>query len=372
MLRILYVIPTLDRFGAEKQLTLLATRLPREEFAVEVCALTRGGPYAEQLEGAGVPVTVLGKRLKLDPVAALKLDRLVRRGRFDIVHTWLFAANWHGRALAMLHRVPILIASERCADEWKGTAELTLDRWLAPRTDAIVVNSQAVAGYYESAGIDPAKLVLIRNGIVDEPAPAVDRAAVLAEFDIPPDARVLGFVGRLWPQKRVRDLIWAVELLHNIKDNVYGLIVGDGPERAGLVDYAEKVRIDNKIRFAGLRDDVPRLLAATDVFVLPSEYEGMPNAVLEAMLACLPVVATDIPGNDELVVNEQTGFLVPVGDLRLLSSRINRLLDDESLCQRLGAAGQRRVREQFGVEKMVDGHVRLYRELAARKIEDRG
>ena len=145
MLRILFIIPTLDRSGSEKQLSLLAKGLPRDEFAVEVCALTRGGPYAEELAAAGVPVTVLGKRLKVDPVAGWKLLRLMRRGRFDIVHTWLFAANWHGRAMVLLHRVPIVVASERCADHWKGTAELALDRWLAPRTDAIVCNSQAVA-----------------------------------------------------------------------------------------------------------------------------------------------------------------------------------------------------------------------------------
>src|SRR2546428_7156023 len=159
MLRILFIIPTLDRSGSEKQLTLLATRLPRDEFTVEVCALTRGGPYAEQLAETGVHVTVLGKRLKLDPIAGWKLHRLMRRGRFDIVHTWLFAANWHGRAMAHLHRVPIVVASERCADHWKGPTELALDRWLAPRTDVILCNSQAVARFYQSVGIDSGKLV---------------------------------------------------------------------------------------------------------------------------------------------------------------------------------------------------------------------
>ena len=367
MLRILFIIPTLDRSGTEKQLTLLATRLPRPEYSVEVCTLTRGGPYAEELAAAGVPVTVLGKRLKLDPVAAWKLSRQLARGRFHIVHTWLFAANWHGRALALLHRVPIVIASERCADRWKGTAELALDRWLAPRTDAIVCNSQAVARFYQSVGIDAGKLVVIPNGIPAGPLPTVSRAAVLAEFDVPGDARVLGFAGRLWPQKRVRDLIWVTEILRNIKENVYTLIVGDGPQRDSLVDYAAKVRIDHRVRFLGIRDDVPRLMAAMDVFVLPSEFEGMPNAVLEAMQAGLPVVASNIGGTDELVVDGETGFLVPVGDAKQIASRINQLLDDDTLRSRLGTAGQRRVREQFAVEKMVQSHVRLYRELALKK-----
>jgi glycosyltransferase involved in cell wall biosynthesis len=367
MLRILYIIPTLDRSGAEKQLTLLATRLPRDEFQVEVCALTRGGPYEADLAQAGIPVTVLNKRLKLDPAAAWKLSRVIGRGRFDIVHTWLFAANWHGRAMAWLRGVPILVASERCADEWKGSIELTLDRVLAPRTDAIIGNSRAVIDFYSSRGVDPNKLVLIPNGIVSEPPPIIDRTAVLSEFNVEPDAQVIGYVGRLWPQKRVRDAIWAIEVIRNIKPKITLLVVGDGPERLDLVDYAEKVTIQDRIRFLGHRDDVPRLMAAMDVLVQPSEFEGMPNSVMEAMNAGLPVVASDIPGNNELVIDNETGFLVPVGDTKALASRVNRLFDEPALRATLGQAGQRRVREMFSVEKMVEGHVKLYRELARKK-----
>src|SRR5262249_54994669 len=150
-------------------------RLPRDEFTVEVCALTRGGPYAEELEAVGIPVKVLGKRLKVDALAAWRLRRYIRRGAFDIVHTWLFAANSYGRALAP--RGTILVASERCADHWKGISEIALDRWLAPRTDRIVVNAQAVARFYTSAGISATKLVVIPNGIAYEPPPVSERAA---------------------------------------------------------------------------------------------------------------------------------------------------------------------------------------------------
>jgi glycosyltransferase involved in cell wall biosynthesis len=329
--------------------------------------LTRGGPFEGELNSAGIPVTVLNKRLKLDPAAAWKLSRLIGRGRFDIVHTWLFAANWHGRAMAWLRGVPILVASERCADEWKGSIELTLDRVLAPRTDAIIGNSRAVIDYYASHGVDPNKLVLIPNGIVPEPPPVVDRAALLQELDVEPDAQVVGYVGRLWPQKRVRDAIWAIEVVRNIKPKIMLLVIGDGPERLDLVDYAEKVTIQDRIRFLGHRDDVPHLRSAMDVLVQPSEFEGMPNSVMEAMNAGLPVVATRIPGNDELVVDGETGFLVPVGDTKALASRVNRILDDSVLRSSLGQAGQRRVREQFGVDKMVEGHVKLYRTMARKK-----
>ncbi len=367
MPKILFVIPTLDRCGAEKQLTLLATGLPRDEFAVEVCALTRGGPYERDLQTAGIPVTVIGKRLKVDPVAAWRLRRAIRQARPDIVHTWLFAANSYGRAVARRCGVPIIVASERCADQWKGTSERVVDRWLAATTDAIVVNSEAVRRFYESAGFDTKKLVLIPNGVAIAAPPAGDRAAVLAELGLPADARVLGYVGRLWPQKRVQDLIWATELIKNIKPNVFTVIVGDGPDRDALVEFSQKVAIDDRVRLVGPRDDAARLMAVMDVVVQPSQFEGMPNSVMEAMAAGLPVVASNIPGNDELVIDGETGFLVPVGDTKLLAARINRLLDEPDLSRRLGEAGQTRVRDQFGVEKMVQSHVQLYRDLAVGK-----
>jgi glycosyltransferase involved in cell wall biosynthesis len=263
--------------------------------------------------------------------------------------------------------VPIVVASERCADQWKGTSERVVDRWLAPATDAIVVNSEAVRRFYESAGFDTKKLVLIPNGVAIAAPPAGDRAAVLAELGLPADARVLGYVGRLWPQKRVQDLIWATELIKNIKPNVFTVIVGDGPDRDALVEFSQKVAIDDRVRLVGPRDDVPRLMAVMDVVVQPSQFEGMPNSVMEAMAAGLPVVASNIPGNDELVIDGETGFLVPVGDTKLLAARINRLLDEPDLGRRFGEAGQTRVRDQFSVEKMVQSHVQLYRDLAVGK-----
>jgi glycosyltransferase involved in cell wall biosynthesis len=364
MPRILYVIPTLDRSGAEKQLALLAARLPRPEFEAEVCALTRGGPYEAELRDAGIPVTVLKKRLKIDPAAAWKLHHLLKRGRYDIVHTWLFAANWQGRAMALFHRVPVVIASERCADEWKGALERTLDRVLAPHTDAIVANSRAVCDFYLAQGIDQNKVVLIPNGIVPGAAPTVNRATLLQQFDVPPDAQVLGFVGRLWVQKRVRDVIWATEVLRNIKPNLFLLIIGDGPERESILEFTRKIQLMHRVRFLGQRDDVPQLLSAMDILVQPSQFEGMPNSVMEAMNVGLPVVASDIPGTNELVVDGETGLLYPTGDTKALAIRLNRLLDDSVLRARLGQAGQCRVREEFSVVKMVDAHLRLYRRLA--------
>lgn len=367
MTRILFIIPTLDRGGAEKQLTLLATRLPRSEFDVEVCALTRGGPFQQALEQAGIAVSVLHKRFKIDPFAAGRLARLIGRGRFDIVHTWLFAANSYGRWLARRARVPVVIASERCADHWKGAAELFIDRWLAPATDRILVNSRAVAEFYARAGIAAERIECIPNGVELEPGDGADPQTIRAELGIPPGSPIMGFVGRLWPQKRVQDFLWAADIIKNVKPHVFSLVVGDGPQRDWLLRYAADIDMLDRVKFLGSRNDVPRLLAAIDLLVLPSEFEGMPNVVLEAMWAGKPVVATNIPGTDEVLVDGVTGFLVPVGDRAAIARRANLLLEDAALRERMGLAGRRRIESTFGVDRMVAAHIETYRQLMQNK-----
>lgn len=363
MLRLLQIIPSLDRSGAEKQLSLLATRLPRPEFDTHVCALTRSGPYEQVLRAAGVEVTVIGKSLKFDPAAWWKLKRRIAALRPDLVHCWLFAANSYGRAAALAAAVPRIVAGERCVDPWKRWHELAIDRWLARRTDAIVANSSGVRDFYVRHGLPAAKFVVIPNGIAPAEPPGESRGDLLAELALPSDARLIGAVGRLWPQKRVKDLIWACDLLKVIRDDVHLLIVGDGPHRPRLEHYTRQVRIEDKVHFLGHRADVPRLMPHFDALWLGSEYEGLPNAVMEAMAAGLPVVATDISGNRDLVVQGETGFLVPVGDRAGFARQTRKLLEDGELARRFGVAGRQRILTHFSIEQMVERHAAFYRQL---------
>ena len=366
MIKLLYVIPTLDRSGAEKQLALLARGLPPSEFDVHVCALTRGGPFEAELRDAGIPVTVLGKPLKLDPFALWKLTRLMRRFKPDVVHTWMFTANAYGRVAARWAGAPVVIASERNVDRWKSGLHRLIDRRLAGRTACVLANSQGVAAFYRRQGIEADKVRVIYNGIATTECREGDSTAVRRELGLPETARVVGFIGRLAPQKRVKDLIWAADLLKVIRDDVYLLVVGDGPQRERLVQFARDVEILDRVRFLGHRPDVPRLLQAIDVLWLASDFEGMPNVVLEAMAAEVPVVATDIPGTNELVVDGETGFLVPVGDRAAFARQTRKLIEDPRLARRMGAAGRERVVEGFSVDRMIREHAQLYRELTSR------
>jgi glycosyltransferase involved in cell wall biosynthesis len=369
---LLLVIPTLVRGGAEKQLAVLACGLPRGEFDVHVAVLTHTGPLEDQLRQADIPVTPMGKRWKVDPPAYWRLKRLMLELKPDIVHTWLFAANAYGRQAACAAGVKHIVAGERCVDPWKGPLHLAIDRWLANRTERIVTNSSGVREFYVSRGLPAGKFAVIPNGVGPfDPGQAATREALLAELNLPSDARLIGAIGRLWPQKRVKDLIWAADLLKSARDDSHLLVIGDGPQRWRLARYRDQNEVADRVHLLGERSDVPRFLAHLDCLWLASEYEGQSNAIMEAMSAGVPVVATDIPGNRDLVVPGQTGYLVPVGDRAAFTSLTHRLLDDRDLAARLGAAGRERMLAEFSVERMIERHAQLYRELVANSAAGR-
>jgi glycosyltransferase involved in cell wall biosynthesis len=362
--RLLHIIPTLVRGGAEKQLSLVATGLPRDEFDVHVAVLTHSGPLEESLRQAEVPVTVIGKRWKVDPLAYWQLRRMIRRLKPDIVHTWLFAANSYGRQAAIAEGVKHIAAGERCVDPWKTGLHLAIDRRLACRTQRIVTNSSGVLQFYAQRGLPAEKFTIIPNGIhVRPPADPVTREALLQELGLPPAERLIGVVGRLWPQKRIKDLIWVADLLKTARDGWHMLIVGDGPQRWRLERYRNQNRIQDRVHFLGERPDVPRLMPHFDVLWLGSQYEGQSNAIMEAMAAGVPVIATDIPGNRDLVVDGETGYLVPLSDRIEFARRTTWLFDDEALRRRLGDAGRQRILTHFTVEQMIERHAALYRDM---------
>ena len=363
MINVSFLIPTLDRSGAEKQLVLLARGLPRDEFAVEVIALDRGGPYGEALNDAGVPVTVIGKRGRFDPGAWRRLKSHLRQREPDILHTYLFAANAYGR-MAVDHARTRVVISERCVDSWKAGWQFAVDRMLASRTDRLVANSQSVAEFYKQRGVT-APIVVIPNGIEPPPEPAFTRQQLLTELRLPDDALLVCFVGRLAQQKRVDDLLWAAQILRQAEPRAYFLVVGDGPERTRLQQRARDVEVSEHVRWLGHREDAAAVLARCDVFWLGSSFEGMSNSLLEAMACGRPVVVTDIPPNRELVRHGEDGYLVNIGDGAAFAQYTVKLFNDPDAARRLGEAAHAKVRRDFSVETMIERHVELYRELAA-------
>ncbi len=361
--RILQIIPSLDRAGAEKQLALLVQGLPRNEFDVHVCALTCGGSLCAELEQANIPVHIIGKRWKIDPITAWKLHRLLHHLRPDLVHTWMFTANSYGRALAVFSGAERVVASEPCDGYWKGKYELAVDRFDTCWTDRIIVNSKGVYDFYATRGIDTAKIELIANGLPEYAPSRLTRRELLSDLSLPPDSKVVAVIGRLCPRKRIRDAIWAGELLKVVRDDVHILIIGDGPQRYQLERFCENIEIRDRVHFLGHRNDVDQIISHLDVVWLASSHEGFSNSIMESMAAGVPVVATDIPGNRDLVIHNTTGYLFPVGDRAALASWTNHLLDDPEKLRDMGKAGCAALKNQYPVDTLVHRHAAVYRQL---------
>lgn len=360
--RIAFVVPTLDQSGAERQLTLLATGLPREQFEVLVIALNRGGCFAKQLREAGIPVRVLGKRFRFDPLTYVRLRAALREFRPDIVQSFLFAANSYVRLPGICPPNCRVVVSERCVDTWKSGWQRRLDRVFIPRMKAMTANSESVAGFYESLGVPRSLISVIPNGTtVPEAAP--DRTRVRRELKLADDERIVGFVGRLAPQKRLADLIWAFQLVHQMVDRVKLVLIGEGPDRDVLAELARNLGCRDKIVFAGHRSDAYSLMQGFDVFCLPSQFEGMSNSLMEAMSLGLCSVVSNIGANLELIRHGDNGLVFPLGDGPQLARCLKQTLENPEQSARMGAVARQSVLEHHSVAQMVSSHTQLYTRL---------
>lgn len=363
--KIVYVIPTLDQSGAEKQLTLVAAGLPRDRFAPHVVVLTRGGPYQQVLEDAGIPVTAIRKRWKADLGAYFRLKRVLHDLQPDLIHTWLFAANAYSRiALGKSPRCPVIV-SERCVDSWKSAWQLRVDRWLASRTACLVGNSASVIEFYRQHGLPAEKLRVIPNGVATTATTGASHDDLCRQLGLPPESYLAGYVGRLAPQKRVQDLVWSVETLRQIRPHFHLVVIGEGPERERLESFADAIGCSGNVHFLGHREDAAAWMTGFNAFGLASSFEGMSNSLMEAMAAGKPVVVSDIPANRELVTHEQTGLLVKLGDGVGFMQSFRRLMDEPDLGPRLGAAAQVLMHHNFSITKMIERHVELYDSILA-------
>lgn len=358
MSRIALIIPTLDRSGAEKQLSLLAGGLRENGHEPRVFALDRGGYYEQRLREHDIDVLVMGKRSKFDVSAIRRLRSELVDFRPDVLHTWLFAGHAYGYAAGRSLNVP-WVQSLRCVDSWKSGWQRWVDRKLWSRVARFVANSESVKDWYVKQGVQAAAVEVIPNG-VETPSRVDDRAAMCDEVNIPRDAQIVVSVGRLARQKRMRDLLWAMQLMKQSSDRAYLLVVGDGPERANLIEYARDVESLERVRFVGHSDDPSRYYSAADAFWLASDFEGQSNSLQEAMSYGVPVVVSDIAPNRELVRHGETGYLAGVGDSAAYAQMTNRLFNEPDLAKQLGDAGRELMICKHSVSSMVEAYAGLY------------
>jgi glycosyltransferase involved in cell wall biosynthesis len=367
-LRVALCITDLDVGGAERTLVELATRLDRDRIAPAVYCLqpapkSRQASCVPALEAAGIEVHCLGARRAWQVLRVVgQLRRLLAEQEADLIQTFLFHANMVGRIAARRAGVAHVVSGIRVAERHRRW-HLWVERLTAGPVDRHVCVSEAVARFSaEQAGLPAEKLVVIRNGIDASRYPAVRRADLQA-CGVRPGRRVVTYVGRLDRQKGVRWLIeTAPRWLERLPDCDL-LLVGEGPERRQLELWCGKKGLSDRIRLAGWRGDVPEILAASDLLVLPSAWEGMPNVILEAMASRLPVVATDVEGVREILGSQADAQIVAYADSPGLAERIVGLMSDRDLAAELGQQNRQRVEEEFTLERTVTAYQDLWESL---------
>ncbi len=331
---------------------------------MNVIALNRGGFYETMLRDAQIPVTVLQKRFRFDPLTYVRLRRHLIATAPDVVQSFLFSANAYVRLPGVCPAKTKIVVSVRCVDSWKSGWQLKMDRWQSRRMHMMTANSASVADFYQRTANVPAdKICIIPNGVpqpATNPKIANGTPNIRQQLNLPDDTPIVGFAGRLAPQKRLLDLVWAFHLLHQTVDKVVLVIVGDGPERESLGEFAASVGCRERVFFMGRREDAADIVGQFDAFCLPSSFEGMSNSLMEAMAAGVPAVVSDIPANKELIVHEETGLVVPLGESADICRALKRLLVETEFSQQLAKNAAEKVQTELSVTQMVRKHVELY------------
>lgn len=379
-IRVLHPITRLIVGGAQENTLFTASLLDKSRYHVEVLSGPQTGSEGsliEEVRARSIPLIIFPNMVRQvnpyhDILCLLKLAHYIRKGKFTIVHTHSSKAGIIGRLAAKLAGVPIIVHTVHgwsFHDHMRPVVRyiyIFLERWIAQFTNAIVAVAQKDIEKGLKHGIScREKYHLIRSAIpLDEFDPTkVDRNVIRAELGISLDVPVLGNVGRFSIQKNPLDWVHIAGLVGRSMPECHYLIVGDGPLNPEVKAALVEAGISDRTILTGLRRDIPRLMAAMDVFLMTSLWEGLPRVIPQAMAMGLPVIANAVDGSSEAVIPGETGYLCPPGAYDTMAERCVELLRNHRLCIEMGMAAHDIASREFDVRKMVVQIDGLYQEL---------
>jgi len=363
--RLLAFITAFDAGGTERQLVALAQGLDRSRFDLRVACFKRSGAFLTELEAQGVPVmdypirSLYGLRTVKQQ---LRFAGDLRRERTQIVHAFNFYPNMFAIPAARLAGVPVVLATLRDMGDFCAPMQRRAQRWVCRMAHRVVANAAAIREQALKEGYEPDKVCVIRNGLdLAKFAGVTDHVLQREALGLPPHVPVVAVFSRLNHEvKGIHGFLEAVALVAPLHRDARFLVVGEGPLRAGLEAQAQRLGLQDRVRFSGFRSDIGETMAAVSISVVPSRSEGLSNVLLESMAASLPVIATRVGGTPEVVEDEQSGLLVPPRDPAALARAIGSLLSDPARATALGRAGRRRVEQLFQLSRMVGETESLY------------
>jgi len=362
---ICHFITELQPSGAERCVYELALRLDKRRFDIHVAAL-RTGAVAGWLEDKGIDVVVLNVRNRFDLPALFRFVKFLRDREVHLLHTHLFHADLVGRIAATLAGVPHLVhtvhVAERRFRPWQYVWARIASKWC----ERIICVSKAVRDHHASRTRLPSNMYqVIYNGIdTNQYRPdSQSRERFREKLRIKKDELLISFVGRLDYQKNPQMFLQAVEVTRKRHGNIKVVIAGDGPEARAVERFVREGNNAQWITWLGFTDEIPALLNASDIFVLPSRWEGFGLSAAEAMATEVPVIATKVPGLTELIIDGKTGLIIEPEDVDALILAMEKLINDEAMRKSLGSAARQRVQEEFSIEANIAAHEQLYEDI---------
>lgn len=373
--RVIFLIDSLGMGGAERLMIPYLQHFDTSRFEPYVCALQirSGNPIAADIERLGVPVDLLPVRRLRDPRNLFRVVRYLRRRQADLVHTQLEFSNVLGSLASRLIKIPSVCTLHTFFDpSWgKKSWRRHLAMWWTLRhfCDRIIAVSEGTRQHHIEVGrLPPERVVTLYNGIDLSGFASADEKTRLAgrqALNIPPDAPVLITVAVLRPQKGIQYMIEAMPAVLQAAPEARYLVVGSGEHEAVLKRMVDAYGLAERVIFTGVRQDIPNLLALSDVFVLPTLGEALPTVLAEAMAAGKPIVASAVGGVPEMVEEGVNGLLIPPSDPDKLAGACIRLLRDPEQARRLGYSGRQIVEQRFNIERQVQLLCDLYDSLLA-------
>jgi glycosyltransferase involved in cell wall biosynthesis len=342
-IRVLYVIGFLsDNGGAERFALGLATHLPRDRFEPWVCAPRGAEPLAlEALAEAGIPFVSLGRKAKWDVYRLAGLLRVVRRHRFDVMHTHMFGSNLWGTLAGAVCRVPVVIAQEHTWSYEGSQWRVWLDRHVIGRlaTRFVAVSRSDAERMVEIEKVPTRKVTYIPTAYLRQAGDGVPHD-LRTELGLPAGTPLYGSASNMRPQKALEVMLDAHVLVREQIPDAHLVLAGGGPALPTLQEHARELSIEDSAHFLGVRSDVDSMIRCLDVAAMSSDFEGMPLFALECFANGTPLVATAVGGLTEIVDDGRTGVLVPPRRPDLLAGAITELIRDPARRERLAAAAR--------------------------------
>lgn len=366
--KIMYIVHSLGVGGTERLVYKMVRNLKDRGIYSSVCCLDYLGTWGEELLSSGFQVFVLERKTGIDLSISQKIKTIIKREQPDILHAHQYTPYFYTANSVFSFNRPRVVFTEhgRFFPDKVRIKRVIFNQFAQYFTDAIVgvceFTKDVSLGRYEKFSRN--RIKVINNGInPEEFLLGIDVNLKKKSLGLNPEEKIIGVVGRLCEVKNHRLLIRAFAEVRKYINNAKLLIVGDGGLRNELENFSKELTLGDDILFLGERSDIPELMGIFDLFALSSDLEASNLAVLEAMASGLPVVATNVGGNPELVVDGETGILVQRGDDKKFASAVIRILQNPELKKQMGFSGRQRVIERFTFNRMMEEYIALYESL---------